>query len=244
MVKIGHAVANELGKATGGKPGDQTGKEVRIQDWYDGNWTNVFRPKTADLAELIASNIEKICNNNCFGYGQDDRTSAYTVASRHDFKLDKVVQNCHLDCSSMIALALIASGITISPNMYTGNERDKIIATGHFEEITDVRALASDKHLKRGDILLKAGHTACVLSNGEYSSHIVGGSRLISYMGNSNSIVDILTYAGINSSYKNRKIIAKANTITGYIGTSKQNLKMVDLAKKGILFIPKEANHE
>ena len=32
-VKIGNAVHDEHGKARGGQPGDQTGKEVQIQDW-------------------------------------------------------------------------------------------------------------------------------------------------------------------------------------------------------------------
>ena len=33
-VLIGHASINEKGKVTGGKKGDQTGKEVCIRTWY------------------------------------------------------------------------------------------------------------------------------------------------------------------------------------------------------------------
>ena len=34
-VKIGHASIDERGKISGGKAGDQTGKEVCIRDWYN-----------------------------------------------------------------------------------------------------------------------------------------------------------------------------------------------------------------
>lgn len=41
--KIVHASINELGKITGGQPGDQTGKEICIRSYYNNNWTYVLR---------------------------------------------------------------------------------------------------------------------------------------------------------------------------------------------------------
>lgn len=55
------------------------------------------------------------------------------------------------------------------------------------------------------------------------------------YTGKSVSIVDALNSIGVNSSYANRKKIAKANGITLYVGSAKQNIKMLDLLKKGKL---------
>ncbi len=49
------------------------------------------------------------------------------------------------------------------------------------------------------------------------------------------SIVDALKAQGINSSLANRKKIAEANGIGGYIGTAKQNIQMLELMKKGKL---------
>ena len=49
------------------------------------------------------------------------------------------------------------------------------------------------------------------------------------------SIVDALKMQGINSSFANRKKIAAANNISGYIGTAKQNIEMLNLMKKGKL---------
>lgn len=50
-----------------------------------------------------------------------------------------------------------------------------------------------------------------------------------------NSIVDGLNSIGVNSSFENRKKIAKANGISNYEGTASQNEKLLALAKKGKL---------
>lgn len=41
--KLVHASINEKGKTTGGKSGDQTGKEVCIRSYYNKPWTSVLR---------------------------------------------------------------------------------------------------------------------------------------------------------------------------------------------------------
>lgn len=43
--KIVHAAGNEYGKATGGKPGDQTGREITVANYYNANWGVVLRYK-------------------------------------------------------------------------------------------------------------------------------------------------------------------------------------------------------
>ena len=55
------------------------------------------------------------------------------------------------------------------------------------------------------------------------------------YTGKSVSIVDALNAIGADSSFNNRRAIAKANGITGYIGTAAQNTKMLNLLKAGKL---------
>ena len=49
------------------------------------------------------------------------------------------------------------------------------------------------------------------------------------------SIVDGLKSVGVNSSYDNRKKIAKANGIKNYTGTAKQNTELLNKLKKGTL---------
>lgn len=55
------------------------------------------------------------------------------------------------------------------------------------------------------------------------------------YTGKSGSIVDALRSIGADSSFNNRRAIAKANNIKGYIGTAKQNTLMLSLLKQGRL---------
>ena len=55
------------------------------------------------------------------------------------------------------------------------------------------------------------------------------------YTGTSASIVVALNAIGVNSSYATRKMIAKENGITGYVGSAKQNTQMLTLLKSGKL---------
>ena len=55
------------------------------------------------------------------------------------------------------------------------------------------------------------------------------------YTGTSTSIVAALNAIGVNSSYANRKLIAKESGITGYVGSAKQNTQMLALLKTGKL---------
>lgn len=55
------------------------------------------------------------------------------------------------------------------------------------------------------------------------------------YTGNSKSFVDALNEMGIDSSFKHRTQIAKANGIKVYLGTAKQNIKLFTLLKQGKL---------
>lgn len=55
------------------------------------------------------------------------------------------------------------------------------------------------------------------------------------YVGKSNSLVDALKLLKIDSSFSNRRKIAKANGITAYLGTASQNTKLLNLLKQGKL---------
>ncbi len=55
------------------------------------------------------------------------------------------------------------------------------------------------------------------------------------------SIVDALKSIGENSAYSARKEIAKANGIEDYMGTAKQNIRLLSLLKQGELIKPERA---
>ena len=173
-VKIGHAHSDEHSKASGGAAGDQTGKEVVVQNWYkrSGGWTIVFRPKVAAVAEKIAKAMEQACANDKIGYDQGQRTTLYTKAKEMGWDLSKITDNCECDCSSLVAVCINAAGISVNKNMYTGSQKTLLEATGKFKSLTDEKYLIKADYLKRGDILLGPGHTAIVLSDGMLTTNV------------------------------------------------------------------------
>lgn len=236
-VRIGNAWCDERGKASGGKAGDNNGKELRTQDYYvpSTSWKCVFRANDPKVAEKLAKTMEDACANDNIGYDQLQRTTLYSNALVKKWDLSKIKTPCECDCSSLVAVCINACGIPISKDMYTGNEKSLIKATGEFITLTDTKYTNSSNYLKRGDILLKDGHTAIVLDDG---AKIVENRYFTKYYGKSSSIVDILIVLGVDSSFANRTKIARKNGIGIYIGSAKQNLKLVDLAKKGSLLKP------
>lgn len=244
MVRIGNAVANSKGKATGDALGNQNGKELRIQDYYNNAtkpWTHVIRAKKSSVAEKIAVAMEQACANMCIGYSQVsvERVTLYNLAKKKKWDISKVDIDCACDCSSLVSVCVNASGIEVSKDMYTGNELNLLERTGQFEVFTDAKHIANSKYLKRGDILLKSGHTAIVLDDGAGTmAEASKPSYFAQYKGKSVSFVDGLSVIGEESSFSYRKKIAKANGITLYIGTASQNTKLLNLLKQGKLIKP------
>ena len=174
-VRIGHASLNEHGKISGGKAGDQTGKEVCIRNWYKRDWSVMLRPKNADLAEKSAKACEAGCQNNMIGYSQANRNSLHVCAQRVAYNLAKVNNYCETDCSAFMTICAIAGGAknleytTNAPT--TSTMRKAFSKSGLYEVHTESMYLTSDKHLKRGDILVAEGkHTVMVLDNAESSA--------------------------------------------------------------------------
>ena len=165
-VYIGHASIDERGKAKGGAAGDQTLKEVYKRTWYSKPWHTVFRAKSPEIAEKIAKAMEQACANNNIGYDQYQRTTLYTLAKAKKWNISKVTEKCETDCSALVAVCCNAAGVTVSKDMYTGNEKSVLKGTGKFTIYTESKYVNSSNYLMRGDILLGNGHTAIVLSDG------------------------------------------------------------------------------
>ena len=176
-IKIGHASIDENKKSKGGSAGDQTGKEVCTRTWYNGDWQFVLRPTSSTLAEESAKACEKGCANANIGYDQNQRNTLNTQAKKVGYDLSKVTNNCETDCSAFMTVCAISGGADIE---YGGNApttstmKIRFANSGDYTILTDSKYLTSDKYLKRGDILVKAGsHTVMVLENG---SGVTSGS--------------------------------------------------------------------
>lgn len=174
-VNIGHASIDERGKIAGGVAGDQTGKEVCIRKWYSSTWHTVLRCKDPIKAEIMARACEAACNNSHIGYDQSQRNTLRTQAALVGWDLSKISAYCECDCSSLMAVCAECAGIAIpyvsglnAPT--TGNMVAAFLKTGMFDALTGAQYVGSDKLLRRGDILVKSGHTAMVLGNGTGTS--------------------------------------------------------------------------
>lgn len=166
-VYLGNAWSDERGKSKGGESGNQSGKELRIVKWYktDGKPWRVFRAD-AEAAERIAYAMEAACKNPNIGYDQSDRNTLYEVSKPLGFDTAKVDTPCECDCSSLVRVCVLYAGISV-PNFSTSSEAKRLLATGRFTEMQGERYTDEPNYLKRGDILVKQGHTAVVLNDGD-----------------------------------------------------------------------------
>lgn len=177
-VKIGEARFDENGKTSYGEPGDQTGEEVKISDFYINEqkpWSLVFRPKNKEVARKIALAMTQACNNDNIGYAQvgdgstvyRDRYGLYyalKAASSHT--IPDVTIPCNCDCSSLVAQCVRAAGIDVSIYMSTSNEPTILMNTGEFDKITFERGMT----LLTGDIMWRQRHTAVITSGDDNPS--------------------------------------------------------------------------
>ena len=183
VVKIGSARIDENGRASGGKAGDQTGKEVSRQNWYKHakGW-RVFRAKVAAVAEKIAQDMDWACDNKHIGYDQGQRLTLYNVSKPLGFNCKEVKTACETDCSALVRVCCAFAGVTL-PNFRTPTEPKALLDSGAFMELTSAKYTDSSVYLKRGDILVTKtqGHTVVVLSNGSKAgadvAPVVGLSR-------------------------------------------------------------------
>lgn len=167
-VMIGSARCDERGKATGGKAGDQTGKELSTQVWYahKKGW-RVFRCKDPRQAAMIADDCRWACNNRHIGYDQGQRLTLYNAAKPYKFDCAEVKTNCETDCSALVRVCCAYAGIML-PNFNTTTEPTVLLKSGEFIELTGGKYTSRPDYLRKGDILCTKtkGHTAIVLTDG------------------------------------------------------------------------------
>lgn len=259
MALCGWASIDERGKVSGGQAGDQTRREVKTGAWYNFGQKFVIRYKDAKMAKKHAEALKKLCNGNLVGYDQNQRGSLYSELKKVHLDVDKLKVKCETDCSALQCTCAILAGATniymwATGSMLTGfdgktgfkNNKDFII-------LTDKKYLTSGDYLLPGDISVAPGHhTIGSIEAGSKSKNekrtkatnssakgTSTSSQSIYYKKCSSSlksIVEALADIGEkDTSFAHRKKIAKANGITSYTGSEFQNIKMLELLKKGKL---------
>lgn len=165
-MRIGMAAKDERGQYSGGRPGDQTHREVYIRAWYNRPWDVVLRWTDQELAGRFAAAVEAICNNDEVGYSQSARTTLWEAAARIDWDLPHIGEPCSCDCSSMLAVAARSIGLQIPRDIWTGNLERAFVATGKIRVLRDREYREKPDLLQRGDILLNTLHHVAVALDG------------------------------------------------------------------------------
>ncbi len=173
MVLFGSARIDENGKITGGKPGDQTGREVATQSYYMSpkGWIGL-RQKDPLVAVKLAEAMLEACNNNCIGYNQNKRSGVITQLKTFG-SLRRIGVNTDSDCSSLVRACVIQATGKDPGNFTTATEKQKLLAAG-FHEV-QIRKAAD---CRTGDILVTKtkGHTVIVVS-GELPEESAGSDK-------------------------------------------------------------------
>lgn len=169
-MRIGQASIDERGKATGGQAGDQTGKEIKIGNWYkygNGGWNVVIRAKDRTKAHNMAQAMIAACNNNKIGYDQNQRESCLTEVKKVGNDFAKIATPTETDCSALVATIIVATGTNEAKMRnparknalaYTGDLEQLCRNTGEFEFLKDSKYLNSGDYLLEGDIILNTQH--------------------------------------------------------------------------------------
>ena len=194
-IKIGHARHSEgVTKEDGtidwrdGYSGDQYNDdprraEVLIEEYtISSAYDTILRPKNTLLALKSAKACEDACNNPNIGYSQfgtysKNRNSLYTEASKVDFDLSAITTKCNTDCSAFMTLCAIAGGATFGYGLDNGSNAPTCSHMKRwftrkneyqvFTKSANPTYFGSTDYLKRGDILIKDGHTIMILDYGE-----------------------------------------------------------------------------
>lgn len=176
-VTIGEAVCNENGKATGGKAGDQTGRELRFTRLADNfKFTYIYRFNDERAADLCVRKMVKLINSRCCGYSQmlNHRTSLADNLMKYNWNVGRMIKSgvkVEADCSSLVACmvkalqAKFGRYYNISKNAYSGDLGDLLMQTGKFMRI-DVEGVKTGRmRLKKGDILIRPYHHVAMVTD-------------------------------------------------------------------------------
>ena len=166
---VGSARIDENGKISGGKAGDQTGKEVSTQSYYmhKKGWY-VMRAKSVAHANALAVAMQQACANDNIGYDQSERNGVITQLNKYG-SLSKIAVNTECDCSSLVRACIIQATMVDVGNITTANLATTLEKSGLFYPKENVTA---ESTLYNGDVLVTKtkGHTVIVVSGRARSS--------------------------------------------------------------------------
>lgn len=139
------ASIGENGKATGGKKGDQTKKEVKVSPYYEFGQTWVIRFRSTSRGKLAGKAAKLLAENDNIGYNQYDRVSLYNECERINWDIERIneIRKCNCDCSLLVVCAI---------NFAYGKRK---LSSGYTTHILPTICKSCSKNFKRADNSLK-----------------------------------------------------------------------------------------
>ena len=160
MLKVGSARIDENGNISGGRAGDQTGKEVATEPYYSHpkGWY-MLRAKDTEVAKKIAQAMREGCANDNIGYSQSDRYGVLNNLKIYG-SIARIKVKTNADCSSLVRACCTQAGINVG-DFNTSSEVAALEKTGAFNKAA---AVNPNTKLQEGDILVtrSKGHTVIV----------------------------------------------------------------------------------
>lgn len=108
------ASIGENGKATGGKKGDQTGREVKVGPYYNFGQDKCIRFRNVLKGRKMAKVAKLLANDNSAGYNQYDRVSLFNACKSYNWDFEKIKKaiakgtfpKCNTDCSGFYTVCV------------------------------------------------------------------------------------------------------------------------------------------
>lgn len=164
--KFAWASMSENGTVNG-RPGDQTGKEVKVGYYYDFGQRYVIRCKSKIHRRRIAKIAKFLADQDFLGYGQNDRTGFYNFCVKNKWnwsKISEIIKRGELplfniDCSELagVCINLAYRQQLIPSSVYTGSLLQCTVNTypKRFKKISVEEML---KKPYKGDMPVNPGH--------------------------------------------------------------------------------------
>ncbi|MBR1566398.1 MAG: SH3 domain-containing protein, partial [Oscillospiraceae bacterium] len=163
---ISNSGQDENKKYTGGKAGDQTGKEWCLRSWYNRPFDVILRFPDQNVALKIAVLGIEAALNDLIGYDQNQRATYWEQLKAANYDPSKIKVACEDDCTAGVSANVRAAGYLCGvkalqeiPLCTSRNMRAKFQAAG-FQVLTASKYTTGTKYLLPGDILLCENHHA------------------------------------------------------------------------------------
>lgn len=179
---------DERGRAVGGRAGDQSGSELNCHTLAGtGAWTYILRPP-AKAKETMIKQAYNAAKNNHIGYDQNQRTTLFTQAKAKKWDLSKITVDCETDCSALIAVLANCAGLSVSKDMYTGNQVAALTKVG-FTKLS-----YAESKLQPGDVIWRKGHTEIYV--GTTTSYVAPKSTAVKASSYQHKLIDVSKHNG------------------------------------------------